>query len=154
MEAKITYEILEEIAQKYCEEHIPLSKLAKEYGVSKTTLVRYFNGQGSVKLSSVLQTEVDKVKQSNWIEGKSTSGNLGNTQLTDEEIVALANYMVNNNLSLEQLVSEKTPVKSWLFKLFTEEKLGSELYSKVLLQYEKNNRSTFNEYNEGRRSKK
>ena len=144
---KITQDILTEMALKYCAEHTPFSKLAKEYGTSKTTLVRYFNGEGTVVLTPMLQAQVDIVKQTNWIEGKSTSGNKGNTMLTDEEVVKLAQFMVDSNLTLEQLVSENTPVKSRLFALFTEEKLGSELYNKVLAQYEKNKKSTFEEYN-------
>lgn len=154
METKVTYEMLEEIAEKYCAAHTPLSKLAKEYGVSKTTLVRHFNGKGRVKLEPDLQARVDIVKESNWIEGKSTSGNLGHTKLTDEEVVKLAEFMVDNGLSLEQLVSENTPVKSRLFALFTESTLGTELYNKVLLQYKENKKVTFEEYNENRRGNK
>ena len=154
MEIKITEQLLGEIAEKYCTDHTPLSKLAKEYGVSKTTLVRYFNGKGSFKLDPVTQAKVDIVKKDNWIDGKSTNGNLGYTMLTDEEVITLATFMVENELTLEELVSENTPVKSRLFGLFTEEKLGSELYQKVLLQYEKNRHRTFDEYNENRRGNK
>lgn len=151
---KITQEILTEMASKYCAEHTPLSKLAKEYGTSKTTLVRYFNGEGPITLSTELQAQVDIVKQSNWIEGKSTSGNEGNTKLTQEEIIKLANFMVDNDLTLEQLVSENTPLKSRIYQLFTASTLGEELYNKVLAQYEKNKKGTFIDYNESRKGKK
>lgn len=147
----ITEELLNEIAAKYCKEKTPLSKLAKEYGVSKTTLVRYFKGEGSIKLDPTIQEKVDLVKQTNWIEGKSTSGNLGNTILTDNEVIALANLMVEQGLTLEQLVNEGTPIKSTLYGLFTRERLGDELYQKILNQYEINKKNAFNQYNGGRR---
>ena len=151
---KITQEILTEIAMKYLAEHTPLSKLAKEYGTSKTTLVRYFNGQGTVTLSPGLQAQVDIVKQQNWIDGKSTSGNAGHKKLTDDEVVRLAEFMVDNDLTLEELVSVNTPVKSRLFALFTEERLGSQLYGKILSQYEANKQGAFDEYNDHKKGKK
>jgi len=143
MKIKITSDLLQEIAEKYCTEHTPLSKLAKEYGVGKTTLVRYFNGGGVVQLDPVTQAKVDIVKKSNWIEGKSTSGNEGHTKLTDEEVISLANFMVDNGLTLEELTSENTPIASRLYQLFTKEKLGDDLYNKVLEQYEFNKSNVF-----------
>lgn len=143
MTIKITSDMLHEIADKYCTEHTPLSKLAKEYGVGKTTLVRYFNGEGVVQLDPVTQAKVDIVKRNNWIEGKSTSGNEGHSKLTDEEVVSLANFMVENGLTLEELTSENTPIASRLYQLFTKEKLGEELYNKVLEQYEFNKKNAF-----------
>lgn len=143
MAIKITSDLLREIAEKYCTEHTPLSKLAKEYGVGKTTLVRYFNGGGVVQLDPVTQAKVDIVKKSNWIEGKSTSGNEGHTKLTDEEVISLANFMVDNGLTLEELTSENTPIASRLYQLFTRQRLGDELYNKVLAQYEINKSNAF-----------
>ena len=150
---KMTEELLYELADEYCTNHTPISELAKKSGVSKTTIIRYFSGEGSFKLNSAIQAQVDIVKQSNWIEGKSTSGNLGNTKLTNEEIVKLAEYMVNSGLTLEELTGPDSPVKSTIFGYFTEANLGSELYQKVLRQYGNNKRDSFNEYN-SRKGKK
>ena len=63
---KITEEILREIAEKYCRDNTPLSRLAKEYGVAKSSLVRYFNGERRIKLDPITQRRVNIVKKENW----------------------------------------------------------------------------------------
>lgn len=96
---KITREILIEIANRYCVGNISLGELSKLYGVSKTTLVRHFEGQYDyTRLSPSLQEKVNKVKENNWIEGKSTSGNSGHTKFTVTQVRELAKEMVRNNL--------------------------------------------------------
>lgn len=150
MEKKITSQILEEIARKYCKDKTPLSKLALEYGVSKSTLVRYFNGANKIKLSDDLQQEVDKVKEENWIESKATRGNLGHKSLTDEEIVDLAIKMVESGLVLEDLVTKNGPTKSTIYNLFTQSTLGEELYKKIVSQYEENKSNAFDTVNKRR----
>ena len=135
---KITEKELIEIAEKYCRDKTPLSVLAKEYGVSKTTLVRYFNGERSIKLPPQLQKNVNIVKEENWIEYKATSGNLGHKALEDEEIKELAEKLTEHGLSLNDLVTEDGPSKSTLYNLFTQSVLGKELYEKVKNQYKQN----------------
>ena len=141
MGIKITPDMLREIAEKYCEEHTPLSKLAKEYGVGKTTLVRYFHGQGMFTLDEELQARVDVVKQQNWIDGKATYGNL---KFTDEEIITLANFMVDNQLTLAELGNVIGVEGSTLYSLFVKDKLGETLYNKVIMQYQTNKSNAFN----------
>lgn len=135
---KITENELIEIAEKYCRDKTPLSVLAQEYGVSKTTLVRYFNGERSIKLPLHLQQNVDIVKEENWIDYKSTSGNLGHKSLTDDETKELAQKLTEHGLSLNDLVTEDGPCRSTLYNLFTESVLGKELYEKVQNQYKEN----------------
>lgn len=144
---KITSELLEEIAKKYCKDKTPLSKLALEYGVSKSTLVRYFSGANKIKLPQELQQEVDEVKKENWIESKATRGNLGHKSLTDEEIVDLANKMVESGLVLEDLVDKNGPTKSTIYNLFTQSTLGEELYKKIVSQYAENKSNAFDTVN-------
>lgn len=139
---KITEKELIEIAEKYCKEKTPLSILAKEYEISKTSLVRYFNGERSIKLPPHLQTSVDIVKQENWIDYKATNGNLGHKSLTEEEITELAEKLTEHGLSLNDLVSEDGPSKSTLYNLFTRSVLGNELYEKVQNQYKENKSSS------------
>ena len=135
---KITEESLIKIAEEYCKEKTPLSELAKKYGTSKSTLVRYFNGERAIKLPSSLQKNVDKVKDENWIQYKSTSGNLGNKKLNNEKVVELAQKLVEHNLSLEELANSSGLVKSTLYSLFTKSALGDELYEQVVEQYKGN----------------
>lgn len=141
MGIKITPDMLREVAEKYCTEHTPLSKLAKEYGVGKTTLVRYFNGQGKFMLDEELQARVDVVKQQNWVDGKATCGNL---KFTDEEIITLANFMVDNKLTLAELGSIIGVEGSTIYSLFVKDKLGESLYNKVIMQYQANKSNAFN----------
>ena len=139
---KITEKELIEIAEKYCKDKTPLSILSKEYGVSKTTLIRYFNGERSIKLPCDLQAKVDEVKQENWIDYKSTSGNLGHKSLTDEEVKELAEKLTQHGLSLSDLLTENGPSKSTLYNLFTQSILGEELHQKVQEQYKENKSSS------------
>ena len=69
---KITDQILKEIAQTYCTLGTPLSNLAKDYGVSKTTLVRYFKGDMTIKLPPYIQKQVDVRKKQNYDAYKAT----------------------------------------------------------------------------------
>ena len=135
---KITEEELNQIALEYIEYKTPIAILAEKYGISKSSLIRYFNGERSIKLSRELQEQVDEVKQSNWIEYKSTSGNEGHKSLTDEEIKELAEKMVQYGLTLDDLVKEDGPVKSTIYNLFTISVLGEELYNKIIEQYRQN----------------
>lgn len=135
---KITEEILREIAEKYCRDNTPLSRLAIEYGVAKSSLVRYFNGERRIKLDPITQRRVNIVKKENWDKYKATSGNLNHRTLEDEYVVLLANRLIDNNLSLQELSDQECIPKSTLFSLFTESILGEELYIQIIQQYSKN----------------
>lgn len=129
---KITREILIEIAKRYCVGNISIGELSKLYGVSKTTLVRHFEGQYDyTRLSPSLQEEVDRVKEKNWIEGKSTSGNLGHNKFTASQVRELAKEMVRNNLTLRDLGEVNDVSGSILYNLFNAKILGDELYAEV-----------------------
>lgn len=139
---KITEETIKKIAEEYCRDKTPLSELAKKYGTSKSTLVRYFNGERSIKLPIELQKQVDEVKKENWIEYKSTSGNLGHKSLSEERIKELAEILVEHGLSLEELSKEEGPSKSTLYNLFAQSVLGEELYKRVIDHYKEMRKSS------------
>ena len=73
---------LTNIANEYLNENISLRELSARHGISKSTLVRYFNRQQLIVLPYNLQMKVDAKKEKNWIDGKSTSGNLGHKTAT------------------------------------------------------------------------
>lgn len=135
---KMTEEILREIAEKYCRDNTPLSKLSKEYGIAKSSLVRYFNEERRIKLDPITQRKVNIVKKENWDKYKATSGNSNHRTVEREYIVLLANKLIDNNFTLQDLSDIEGIPKSTLFSLFTESILGEELYIRVLEQYSKN----------------
>lgn len=141
---KVTDKILSEMAMIYCQTGTPLSKLAVDYGISKTSLVRYFNGERSIKLSKTVQKLVDEKKRENWSKSKATSGNLGNKKLQQDEIISLANEMVENNYTLRDLQQMTSVSAATIYNNFTEDILGIELYHKVVNNYEQNKKSEKN----------
>lgn len=129
---------LTKIANEYLNETISLRDLSARYGMSKTTLIRYFNRQQLIVLPYDLQMKVDAKKEKNWIDGKSTSGNLGHTIATKEQIQAMAQMAVENNLSLRDLANLVNINYGTLYSFFTIENLGIDLYQQVLSLYSEN----------------
>ena len=129
------------IANEYLNEDISIRELASRHGLSKTTLIRYFNGQQLIVLPSYLQEKVDDKKKQNWKEGKSTSGNLGHTLLTKEELQKMARLAVDNNLSLRELSKTTNINYSTLYESFTIENLGIDLYQELLSLYSENKKN-------------
>lgn len=137
----ITEEKLKEIALTYIDPNCDytMTELAKQNGISRTTLVRYFSGKGPTKLDPELQEKVNQEKHDRWLAGKSTNGNLGHKKYSDKEIVDAATKMVEDGLTLRDLASSANdPSIGTLFGRFDEETLGEELYQKVTGQYEQN----------------
>ena len=130
------------IANEYLNENISLRELSARHGISKSTLVRYFNRQQLIVLPYNLQMKVDAKKEKNWIDGKSTSGNLGHKMATKEQIQAMAKMAIENNLSLRELanaISNDIDISyTTLYSLFTVENLGLDLYQQVLNLYSEN----------------
>lgn len=129
---------LKVIAHEYLEEDISIKDLAARHGMSKTTLIRYFNGEQLIVLPLELQLLIDKKKKQNWIEGKSTSGNLGHKTLTTKQIQRIAKIAIENNLSLRELAKEVNVNYSTIYELFTIENLGIDLYKQILNLYNEN----------------
>lgn len=129
---------LKVIAHEYLEEDISIKDLAARHGMSKTTLIRYFNGEQLIILPLELQLLIDKKKKQNWIEGKSTSGNLGHKTLTTEQIQRIAKIAIENNLTLRELAKEVNVNYSTIYELFTIENLGIDLYKQILNLYNEN----------------
>ncbi len=129
---------LTNIANEYLNENISLRELSSRHGISKSSLVRYFNRQQLIVLPYNLQMKVDAKKEKNWIDGKSTSGNLGYKTATKEEIQAMANMAIENNLSLRELSNVVNVSYTTLYSFFTVENLGVELYQQVLNLYSEN----------------
>ena len=135
-----TKEELEMIAIEYINSDWTIGGLANSVGVSKATLVRYFSGKGSVSLSPEIQAVLDDVKTKRWLAGKSTNGNLGHTKYDNEEIVKAATTMVEQGLTLRDLKMESNASSATLYGRFNEATLGTELYEKVVDQYDENMR--------------
>ena len=134
----MTEEELIQIARYYVDTKTPISKLAKKFGVSKSSIVEHFNRNRQVQLPFKLQKEVDAVKKQNWIDGKSTSGNLGNKKLTDDQIIMLAKLYSMGSFTLLELAKPFNISPATLYNNFTEEILGTDLYKSVKDKYEEN----------------
>ena len=65
-------------------------------------------------------------------------------KFTDEEIITLANFMVDNQLTLAELGNVIGVEGSTLYSLFVKDKLGETLYNKVIMQYQTNKSNAFN----------
>lgn len=129
---------LVEAAKRYLNEKISLNDLAKEYGVSKTTLIRYFNGVYPLKLPTNLQEKIDERRKQRFIESKSTKGGTGNFKLTDSMVIYIAEYYVNNDCTLDDLEIMFKVNKSTIYNSFSEKRLGKELYNEVIKKYKEN----------------
>lgn len=129
---------LTNIANEYLNETISLRELSARHGMSKTTLIRYFNRQQLIVLPYDLQMKVDAKKEKNWIDGKSTSGNLGHKTATKEQIQAMAKIAIENNLSLRELANVVNVSYTTLYSFFTIENLGIDLYQQILDLYSEN----------------
>lgn len=120
------------VAITYLNEDVSMQVLAERFKVSKPTIVRSLK---SDKLPLCIRKAVEETKKNRWIEGKNTSGNLGHTKLSSEQVQRLATRMVEEELTLADLVTEGGPSASTIYNAFNEENLGSELYQKVVNQY-------------------
>ena len=139
------HEKLKQIAIEYLENDISINDLAKKHGMSKTTLIRYFNGERkTLRLNKDLQILIDEERKKRFLSSKSTYGNKGYLSLTKDEIISLANYYVeNDDINLEELALFKDVSKETIYNNFTLENLGEELYNAVLKKYELNHKNTF-----------
>ena len=132
----MTEKLLNIIALEYLENDISIKDLASKYHFSKSTLVKYFNGQMQIKLGKFLQEKVNAKKARRFIESKSTYGNQGNTVLSRDEIIYYANFYVDNDYTYDEMVKAinnkgVSITKGTLSNSFTIENLGVELYNKV-----------------------
>ena len=134
----MTEEKLIEIAEYYIENKVSINELAQKFKFSKATIVRYFNKEKLIRLPFYLQVEVDKLKRQNWIDGKSTSGNMGNKKFNDKQLVYLAQIYSTGDYTLRELATPFEVSPATLYNNFTQEVLGEKLYLKVKEIYEKN----------------
>lgn len=134
----ITKEIVRYAAERYINTDESIGEIAKQLGISKTALVKHFEGMyDTTRLDPKRQAILDKVKVEKWIKGKSTSGNLGHKKLSEEETIKLAKNMVEQNTTLRGLESDVVST-STLYNSFTKNTLGKDLYDEVSDQYYKN----------------
>ena len=61
--------------------------------------------------------------------------NLGNKKFSEEQIVSFATYMIENNLTLNDLSSTLDVSASGLYGMFNEDVLGEELYKELQNHY-------------------
>lgn len=141
----MTNDELEKIAKEYLNNNISIKDLAASHGISKTTLIRCFNGEtNGVHLNMELQTQIDEERKRRFSASKSTSGNKGKFILSKDEIVSLALYYVqNDDINLDTLANLKQVSKGTIYNNFTLENLGEELYNAVLEKYELNHKNAF-----------
>ena len=96
----MTNDELEKIAIEYLNNNISIKDLAASHGISKTTLIRYFNGElNGVHLNMELQTQIDEERKRRFLASKSTSGNKGKFILSKDEIVFLLITMFKTMMS-------------------------------------------------------
>ena len=141
----MTNDELEKIAKEYLNNNISIKDLAVSHGISKTTLIRYFNGEAyDVHLNMKLQTQVDEERKRRFLASKSTSGHKGKLILSKDEIVYFANYYVqNDDVTLEDLAKLRNVSPATFYNAFVADNLGEELYNAVLEKYELNHKSAF-----------
>lgn len=141
----MTHEELQKIAIEYLNNNISINDLALKYGISKTTLIRYFNGDvKTIRLNKDLQLLINEERKKRFLSSKSTCGNKGCFILKKDEIVSLALYYVqNDDINLDTLANLKKVSKGTIYNNFTLENLGEELYNAVLEKYELNHKNTF-----------
>ena len=144
---EMTKQKLIELANYYINNDISIEELARLNNTSKTTLIRYFSGNASVYLPKELQEKVDAKKNKNWLESKATYGNQGNISFSKEELVKIANCLVENNYTLREIATIKNVSHATLYNLLNEENLGKELYIKLQNVYKINKENAFDEIN-------
>ena len=133
----MTNDELEKIAIEYLNNNISIKDLAASHGISKTTLIRCFNGEtNGVHLNMELQTQIDEERKRRFLASKSTSGNKGKFILSKDEIVYFANYYVqNDDVVLEDLAKLRNVSPATFYNAFVVDNLGEELYNAVLEKY-------------------
>ena len=129
------------IANYYVQNDISIADLAKMNGISKTTLIRLFKGNGTVYLPQNLQQQVDLKKSKNWIDGKTTYGNKGNISISKDKLISIANTIVGGDFTIREVASAFNLNPTTLYNLLNEENLGSELYGKLQKLYIEHSRS-------------
>lgn len=135
----MTQEKLNLMAKRYLIGDISIEELAIENGISKSTLVGYFNRNKDIKLPLKIQNQIDEMKKKRWLESKATYGNKGNFSLAKEEIIAAAKAFVSgDSLALKDIAAFYGVAAATIYNLFTKEMLGEELYNEVKLKYEEN----------------
>lgn len=141
----MTNDELEKIAIEYLNNNISIKDLAASHGISKTTLIRYFNREtNDVHLNMELQTQIDEERKRRFLASKSTSGNKGKFILSKDEIVFFANYYVqNDDVVLEDLAKLRNVSPATFYNAFVVDNLGEELYNAVSKKYELNHKNAF-----------
>lgn len=141
----MTNEELEKIAIEYLNNNISIKDLAASHGISKTTLIRCFNGEtNGVHLNMGLQTQIDEERKKRFLSSKSTKGNKEKFAISQEEIILLANYYIqNDDVNLEVISNLKKVSRATIYNSFTPHNLGEDLYNAVLEKYKLNHKNAF-----------
>lgn len=141
----MTNDELEKIAIEYLNNNISIKDLAASHGISKTTLIRCFNGEtNGVHLNMELQTQIDEERKKRFLSSKSTKGNKEKFAISQEEIILLANYYIqNDDVNLEAISNLKKVSKATIYNSFTPHNLGEDLYNVVLEKYKLNHKNAF-----------
>lgn len=141
----MTHEQLEKIAIEYLNNDISIKDLSAKYKISKTTLIRYFDGEiKTARLNKDLQININKERKKRFLSSKSTKGNKEKFAISQEEIILLANYYIqNDDVNLEAISNLKKVSKATIYNSFTPHNLGEDLYNAVLEKYKLNHKNAF-----------
>ena len=129
-------------AQYYIDNNVTMKEAGLHFGICKKTF------QVRMKKLESIAPDVFKLvelkKQNNLASGMVKGGQNGKPSpgasrshiMTSEEVVTLAQYALQNDLSLRELETVIGISKSTIFDNFTEEILGIDLYSKINKMFE------------------
>ena len=126
---------LEEMANYYINNDVSIKELARMHGVSKTTVVRLFQGKLTPSLPIDLQQQVDAKKEKNWYDGKSTYGNQGHISVSKEQLVLIAQQLILGDFTIKEMAEHYNMNQSTLYSLLNKENIGEELYAKLTDTY-------------------
>ena len=134
---------LEEMANYYINNDISIKELARMHGVPKTEVVRLFKGEKDIVLPADLQEQVNAKKEKKWIDGKSTCGRKGHITMSKDQLIAVANKLVDGDYTLDEIAASLGRSKTTLYDLLNEENIGKELYTKVNNLYQNHKETRF-----------
>lgn len=129
-------------AQYYIDNNVTMKEAGLHFGICKKTFQLRMK-----KLESIapdMYKLVQDKKEGNLVmgmvkggrNGKPSPGSSRSHIMTSEEVIALAQYALENDLSLRELETVIGISKSTIFDNFTEDILGKELYSKINKMFE------------------
>lgn len=123
------------IVRTYIAGGVTMQTLADSYGVSKTTIVRLLNGEGSVELDDDILSQIAEVRMTRSQEVRHKEGRQRKKIISPDVARRMATTMINDGLTLADLHTEGGPSIGTIYNAFTRENLGPDLYARVIEHY-------------------